>query len=98
MISRFKKISLFLGIGVLVLTRAWGAPAQSQSQSKSDTGAILAIQQASDPSAVIAAFANGAAIDSRDPNLYEAYINRMIDLGLPEMAFHQAETLSTLES
>ncbi|MDB6064736.1 MAG: hypothetical protein JWR26_944 [Pedosphaera sp.] len=99
MIIWFKKISLFLGIGSFVLTRAWAAPAQSQpAQSQSDAGAIQAIQQAPDPSAAVAAYANGVAIDRGDPNLYEAYISRMIDLGLPEMAYHQAETLSTLES
>jgi hypothetical protein len=59
--------------------------------------AIAAIQQAPDPSAAVAAYANGFAVDGKDPKLYEAYVARMIDLGLPEMAYHQAETLTTLD-
>src|ERR1051326_4247127 len=60
--------------------------------------AIQAIQQASDPSAAITAFANGFALDRTDPSLYEAYITRMVDFGLPEMAYHQAQTLTTFQS
>ena len=60
--------------------------------------AIQAIQQAPDPSAAIAAYANGVATDRNNPKLYEAYVSRMVDLGLPEMAYHQAETLTTLQA
>jgi hypothetical protein len=61
-------------------------------------GAIQAIQQASDPSAAIAAYANGIATDRNNPKIHEAYIAKMVELGLPEMAFHQAESLTGLES
>src|SRR5689334_160830 len=61
-------------------------------------GAIQAIQQASDPSAAIAAYANGVAADRNNPRIYEAYIAKMVELGLPEMAFHQAESLTGMES
>lgn len=60
--------------------------------------AIQAIQQAPDPSAAVAAYANGFAADRNNPKLLDAYVVRMVDLGLPEMAFHQAETLTTLDS
>lgn len=63
-----------------------------------NNAAIQAIQQAPDPSAAVAAYANGFAIDGKDPKLDEAYVARMIDLGLPEMAYHQAQTLTTLDS
>ena len=79
-----------------VLPAVWAQPAV-----KNPTGgaaAIAAIQQAPDPSAAVAAYANGFAIDRNDPKLYEAYVARMIDLGLPEMAYHQAQTLTTLDS
>ena len=62
------------------------------------TAAIQAIQQAPDPSATVAAYVNGASVDRNDPRLSEAYVVRMVDLGLPELAFHQAQTLTTLES
>src|SRR6516165_2434738 len=60
--------------------------------------AVEAIQQAPDPSAAIAAYANGFAIDRNDPRLYDAYVSRMVDLGLPEIAYHQAQTLTTLQN
>lgn len=60
--------------------------------------AIQAIQQAPDPSAVVAAYANGFALDRNNSRLYEAYVSRMVDLGLPEMAYHQAQTLTTLQA
>jgi hypothetical protein len=59
--------------------------------------AIAAIQQAADPSAAVTAFADGIAVNSKDPTLYKAYVRRMVDLGLPELAHHQAQTLTTLE-
>src|SRR5262245_61898690 len=62
------------------------------------TAAIQAIQQATDPSAVISAYANAFAIDRNEPKLYDAYVARMVDLGLPELAYHQAQALTTLQS
>ena len=46
----------------------------------------------------MAAYVNGAAVDRNDPKLSEAYVARMVDFGLPELAFHQAQALTTLES
>ncbi len=57
--------------------------------------AVQALQQAPDPSAAVAAYANGVATDRNNPKLVDAYVTRMVDLGLPEMAFHQAEALAT---
>ena len=48
--------------------------------------------------AVVTAYANGIALDRSDPKLHEAYVARMVDLGLPELAYHQAQTLTTLQS
>ncbi len=59
--------------------------------------AIQAIQQAPDPSAVVSAYANGIALDRYDAKLYEAYVARMVDLGLQEMAYHQARMLTSLQ-
>ncbi len=88
------KRPLLLGLGSGLLVAAWGALAAQDGTA----GAIQAIQQAPDPSAAVAAFASGVAIDRNDPKLYEAYVNRMVDLGLPEMAYHQAQTLNTLDT
>jgi hypothetical protein len=63
-----------------------------------DAAAIQAMQQAPDPSAVVAAYANGNAINHNDSKLDEAYVKRMVELGLPEMAYHQAHTLTTMQS
>ena len=85
---------MVFGICGCVLATAWGA-----SPTDPEVGAaIQAIEQAPDPSAAVAAYVNGAAVDRNDPKLSEAYVARMVDLGLPELAFHQAQTLTTLES
>ena len=77
-----------------VLAAAWGESTSSPELA----AAIQAVEQAPDPSATVAAYVNGAAVDRNDPNLSEAYVIRMVDLGLPELAFHQAQTLTTLQS
>ncbi len=79
-----------------VLPVLWAQPAPPIPTGRA--AAVEALQQAPDPSAAVAAYASGFAIDRNDPKLYEAYITRMIDLGLPEMAYHQAQTLTTLAS
>ena len=89
-----KVIPVFLGMWGWGLATAPGLPAATTV----DAGAIQAIQQAADPSAAVAAFANGFAVDRNNPKLYGAYITRMVDLGLPELAYHQAEVLTTLEA
>lgn len=78
-----------------LLSAAWGQPAVTNPPRKN--AAIEAIEQAPDPSAAVAAYASGFATDKNNPKLYEAYVSRMIDLGLPEIAFHQAQTLTTLD-
>src|SRR4029077_13054373 len=89
-----ERIPTVFGIFGCVIATAWGGL-----PSDSEVGAaIQAIEQASDPSAAVAAYVNGAAVDRNDPKLSEAYVARMVDLGLPELAFLQPETLATLES
>ena len=90
----WSKILISLGISGWVLTTAWAA----QTTRPEVAAAIQAIQQAPDPSAAVTAYANGFAIDRNEPKLYEAYVARMIDLGLPELAYHQAQTLTTLDA
>lgn len=51
---------------------------------------IEAIRAASDPSAAVAAFANGSAADPNNVQLNEAYVNRMVDLGLAGATYQQA--------
>lgn len=63
-----------------------------------DVAAIQAIQQAPDPSAVVTAYANGIALARNDPKLYEVYVARMVDFGLPELSYHQAQTLTAMQS
>jgi hypothetical protein len=62
-----------------------------------EAAAIEAVQQAADPSAAVAAYANGVALNRNNVKLNEAYVRRMVDLGLPELAYHQAQTLTTLQ-
>ena len=85
---------MIFGMWSCVLAAAWGESTSSPELA----AAIQAIEQAPDPSATVAAYVNGAAVDRNDPKLSEAYVIRMVDLGLPELAFHQAQTLTTLQS
>jgi hypothetical protein len=94
MTKRGAKIAMVLGMWSCVLAAAWAESTPSPELA----AAIQAIEQAPDPSATVAAYANGAAVDRNDPKLSEAYVLRMVDLGLPELAFHQAQTLTTLQS
>ena len=84
-------------LAFLVAASCWLGSAAYAADASIDT-AIQAIQQAQDPSAAIGAYANGFAIDRNNPRLYDAYVSRMVELGLPEMAYHQAQTLTTVQS
>jgi cell division septation protein DedD len=62
-----------------------------------EAAAIAAIQQAADPSAIVAAYADAAAPNHNDAKIEAAYVRRMLDLGIPELAYHQAQTLTTMQ-
>ncbi len=89
------KISLGLLVGASALTRGWSQ--RVPSQPLNTAAAIQAIQQAPDPSAVVAAYSSALAFDLKNPRLHDAYVTRMVEMGLPEIAFHQAQTLTALE-
>src|SRR3954471_16193425 len=69
----------------------------AQPAAKDLSTAVQTIQQAPDPSAAVAAYANGIAADRKDPAIHSAYIYRMIDFGLPELAYRQAQALTALD-
>jgi hypothetical protein len=94
--KKWSKILVIIGTGGCLLTGAGRVFANTADDAIS--GDILAIQQASDPSAAITAFANGIATDRNSAKIYTAYVSKMVELGLPEMAFHQAQTLTGMES
>ena len=93
------KTWLKISLGVMVAGSALGSACYVVATNPPATiaAAIEAIQQAPDPSAAVAAYGSGLAISVNDPKLHEAYVARMVDMGLPEMAFHQAESLATLQ-
>jgi hypothetical protein len=93
------KTWLKISLGLLVWGGALGGGCSGAmtNQPVTTAAAIQAIQQAPDPSAVVAAYGSGLAIAANDPKLHEAYFIRMVEMGLPEMAFHQAQTLATLD-
>ena len=90
---------LKVSLGLLVWGSALGSGCSQSvtSQPATVAAAIQAIQQAGDPSAAVAAYGSGLALTANDPKLHEAYVVRMVDMGLPEMAYHQAQTLTTLQ-
>ena len=67
-------------------------PATSKQPTK--LGSILdEIHQAPDPSSAISAYAKGSAIAPDNPALEAAFVTRMVELGLPQMAQAQAQDL-----
>ena len=87
------RAGLILGCGLAAALAGWA----EQSPPPANAPPLQAIQQAPDPSAAVAAYANGSAIARDDPRINEAYVARMVDFGLPEMAYHQARMLTTLQ-
>lgn len=59
--------------------------------------AIQAIQQAPDPSTVVDAYSNGLLVERDNPALHYAFVQRMVDFGMPELAYTQALTLISLD-
>src|SRR5208283_5223651 len=90
-------LKISLGLLVWVAALRSGSSGAMTNQPVTTAAAIQAIQQAPDPSAAVAAYGSGLAVAANDPKLHEAYVARMVEMGLPEMAFHQAETLTTLQ-
>src|ERR1035441_3947298 len=90
---------LKVSLGLLVWGSALGSGCSQSvtSQPATVAAAIQAIQQAGDPSAAVAAYGSGLALTANDPKLHEAYVVRMVDMSLPEMAYHQAQTLTILQ-
>lgn len=54
---------------------------------------VEGIRTAPDVSASVEAYAQGHAVAGDDPTLLEAYVRRVVDFGMPQMAGAQAETL-----
>jgi hypothetical protein len=92
-----KILSLKLAFTLVILNLAEIGGVAQETVSSSGLFAAQAIQQAPDPSAAVAAYANGVATDRQESAIHAAYVARMIDFGLPEMAYRQAQTLTTLE-
>ncbi len=69
-------------------------PASSTRTSQSDASLIDALRKAPDPSSAVAAYARGADAKIDSIALDEAYVRRMIELGVPEMAFVQAQSVT----
>lgn len=88
--------AVLLGLGAARVCRAAEQPAAVQpatAQPAEGPGAIAAIQQAAEPSAVISAFSKALAAGEDQLAAYTAYVHRMAQLGLPQAAFSQAQTV-----
>ncbi|MHC4984128.1 MAG: hypothetical protein ACYTF6_13295 [Planctomycetota bacterium] len=58
---------------------------------------IETVRNAKTPSKAIAAYASGLAVDRRSVKLHEAYVSRMLDFGLVETTYYQAQLLVSLD-
>jgi len=59
---------------------------------------VQALRSAKDPSAAIAAFSGGLAVDARSVELHEAYLRRMVNFGMADATSLQAKTLVELDA
>src|SRR5215467_2155921 len=82
-------ISILLSSGLVF---AQGPPATAPATQPSPP-AIEAINQATDPSSAVEAYARGIAAKPGDVELQQAYVHHMVDLGAPELADAQAHNL-----
>ena len=78
----------------MVLADETALPPPPASQQGSSIEAVLkAVNDAPDPSATISAYSRGLAAFGKDPRLHEAYLNRLIQLEVPEIGIGAAQTL-----
>ncbi len=99
-------IILILAFGAVigVARPAAGAGGDPVSQSATSSEAadriapyIDAIRNAADPSAAVAAYARALRVDRGDWAATDTYLRRMIELGVPDMAYQQARDLTRRE-
>ena len=88
--------SLHFAAALLVI----GLLAGTASADQTDTFSLLIenVKKAPTPSQTVAAYASGLAVDSKSVGLHEAYIRRMIDFDVVEMAYYQARLLLSLDA
>src|SRR5262245_54066539 len=70
-----------------------GAAPKAPAAAPKSTGAD-AIAKAPDPSSAVAAYAEAVAASPNDPAIDVAYVRKMVDFGLPEMAEKQAKAVT----
>jgi hypothetical protein len=95
-------LGIILGLSLVALpaltfaaepaTAPTGAVSQPDQSARVDA-LVAAIQHASEPAAAIQAYADAQAVASGNLAVEQAYVQRMVDLGLPEMADTQAQDL-----
>ena len=85
-------------LGIVAMIAGLAAASSVRGAPRPIDGHVEAVRKAETPSAVVSAFAGGVAVDPRNAALHEAYLRRMVDLGVPEMAAHQAQILTGLDA
>src|SRR5262245_46403077 len=79
-------------------TSAQPSPAKQPAAIATSMDEVIAnIQRSNEPSAVIEAFADGLAIDRNSVVLLDAYVTRMVQLDLPNLAAEQSDRLLELQ-
>ena len=74
------------------------APAAANTNASNDLSKIIAtIRASSDPSGIVEAYSRGIAANPDSRELLQAYVGKMADLGMPELAGSQARKLLSME-
>jgi hypothetical protein len=59
---------------------------------------VRVIERAPDASSAVAVFADAVSVNKNNPAIYRAYVRRMVDLAVPQLAADQAQTLVKLDA
>jgi len=99
--NRKRVLAIVLAASMLAGSPLWAdetatAPAGDRAQRLQEF--IRAVERATHPSAAITAYARGCAIDRTQPEIHNVYMRRMLEFGLPNIAYYPAKTLTALEA
>lgn len=92
--------ALVLGNSVVALAQPAMTPATPPPEGQAVNPiaqSVQAIQSAKDPSEAIDALSRGMAVDSKSIDLYQAYLRKMVEFRVPQMAARQAQQLLALD-
>jgi len=93
------RTNLLAGSLIIVVAAIASVPAADISPERAEQFQALlkALENAPEPATVAAAYARANTIDSKSPALHRAYTRRMLQFGLPQIAYYGARALVEID-